>query len=771
MVTIPKISIIIPVYNVEEYISYTLDSVLNQTLKEIEIILIDDGSTDNSKTIIEEYSKKYNNIKIIYQQNSGPSKARNRGIELAKGEFITFADSDDILPPKSLEVRYNTAIETNSDIVIGGTYKFNSKKKWMLEQHFLGDGEKNVRQNGSVLWTVSPWNKIYKSELIKQIRFPENLKYAEDQPFVLEAYLKADKMYSINEVVYYYRMRENNNESLTDKRHSDSANVIRQILEVWKMCCDIIDKYVENEFIANKIKSNYMERLAAADIWIPVKASIISKNKELQRDALKYSIELVENINEKVMNEQKKLIWIMTKGITDRYLFIDKSNRKLVLQLIKTVFNKLDANSIYKFRSEQGYYVSCMKRAIKTNSTLHIYEFLIRRRIKRIKNKLKLSNIKKSIDKRVTKLCTEGVFKISKILPVKKNLIILATNKGTELEGNLKFIDDELIRYKDLDVKVYLDKKNISKKELVKMYYNFARAKFILLDNYYRQIYGYRFKEKTEIIQLWHACGAFKKFGFSAIGQADSNSRSFEENAHRNYTKVLTSSKNINKHYAEAFNIDEEKILNIGIPRTDGILNEEYREFIKLNLENMYPQIKGKKIITYAPTFRGNPRQRKNFKCELDYETILKELGDEYVIILKLHPAVTEKFEILNDEYKDRVLNLTKYKDINDILSITDILITDYSSVIFEYALLDRPIILFAYDLDSYVDERNFYYEYNELVPGPIVKTNKEIIDCIQSNKFDFNKINEFKNKFFDFKDSNGTKRIVEFMRKEIKNS
>ena len=128
----PKISIIIPVYNVEEYLEQTIESILNQTLKDFELILIDDGSTDSSQDILKRYSDEYDKIKVMYQKNSGPSRARNRGIEAATGEYITFADSDDILPYNSLELRYNAAIEHNADLVIGATYKFNSKRKWPL---------------------------------------------------------------------------------------------------------------------------------------------------------------------------------------------------------------------------------------------------------------------------------------------------------------------------------------------------------------------------------------------------------------------------------------------------------------------------------------------------------------------------------------------------------------------------------------------------------------------------------------------------------------
>lgn len=299
------------------------------------------------------------------------------------------------------------------------------------------------------------------------------------------------------------------------------------------------------------------------------------------------------------------------------------------------------------------------------------------------------------------------------------------------------------------------------------MYYNFATAKYIILDDYYSQLYGLKFKKNVEIVQVWHACGAFKKFGFSSIGKADGNTEEFERRAHGHYTKVITSSKNINKYYAEAFNIDESKVLALGVPRTDILLNNDYKEYITHKLENNYPGIKNKKIITYAPTFRGGPKERQNFKLELDPVKILENIGEDYVIILKLHPSVKNGIEdVINipNNLKDRILNLNSETDINDLIMVSDILISDYSSVVFEGAFLNKKMILFAYDKEEYLAERDFYYDYDNFVPGPIAYTNDDIIKIIKENKFDLEKVNKFKKEFFDYTDGKSSERFVEYI-------
>src|SRR4051812_6251676 len=120
-----KVSVITPVYNVEEYLEETIDSLVNQTLSPIEIIMIDDGSTDRSPEIIEEYSRRYPNVIFVQQENSGPGAARNTGLKMARGEYISFVDSDDLLPHDALESMYETALAKKSAIVLGASLSFN----------------------------------------------------------------------------------------------------------------------------------------------------------------------------------------------------------------------------------------------------------------------------------------------------------------------------------------------------------------------------------------------------------------------------------------------------------------------------------------------------------------------------------------------------------------------------------------------------------------------------------------------------------------------
>ncbi len=202
------ISVIIPIYNVEKYLTKCIESVINQTYKNLEIILVNDGSTDNSKEIIDKYSSIDSRIKVINKKNGGLSDARNVGIELAKGEYITFLDSDDWIELNMYEKLYKYIKQENADIVQCSYQKVydeevnNQKNK---EEVNIMSGEKSLYNLGEK--TVVVWNKIYKRELFNDIRFPKG-KYHEDEFTIYKVLYKANKIVDLNLPLVYYRQRE-----------------------------------------------------------------------------------------------------------------------------------------------------------------------------------------------------------------------------------------------------------------------------------------------------------------------------------------------------------------------------------------------------------------------------------------------------------------------------------------------------------------------------------------------------------------------------------
>lgn len=214
----PKISVIIPVYNAEKYLKECLDSVLNQSLKELEIICVNDGSTDNSLNILKQYSEKDNRVTVIDKKNGGVSSARNAGIEIAKGEYIAFVDSDDYLELNAYELAYSDAKSNNIDILNFGWRGFPNESNWdkwrssPKEKMFINDSI-NAWFYCKIGANVNIWNKLYKRSFLIEsgIRFSTKLKYSEDLYFNFLLFPKAKIIKFIPEKFYHYR--RNNNES------------------------------------------------------------------------------------------------------------------------------------------------------------------------------------------------------------------------------------------------------------------------------------------------------------------------------------------------------------------------------------------------------------------------------------------------------------------------------------------------------------------------------------------------------------------------------
>jgi CDP-ribitol ribitolphosphotransferase / teichoic acid ribitol-phosphate polymerase len=291
--------------------------------------------------------------------------------------------------------------------------------------------------------------------------------------------------------------------------------------------------------------------------------------------------------------------------------------------------------------------------------------------------------------------------------------------------------------------------------------YELATSEIILLDNIFLPMAYLRMKKAVKVIQLWHGTGTIKKFG------QDFNSgklKELEQRANKQVTHLIVNSQEMKKLYSGAFGIPRELIYPIGLPKTDELLLRYHKR--KENTNNperdyifqKYHIPQDKKLILYAPTFRDQEALHPKVMEQL--EEILPKLPEEYYLGLRLHPFVANAFH--QKQLGSRVCQLSFEKDLTALLLAADLLITDYSSIIFEYCLTERPMIFYAYDYEAFSDHgRGFYYDYINYVPGPVAFTGNEVIEILQENKFDQNKIAEFKKKSFDRLDGKATERLI----------
>ena len=264
-----KVSVIVPVYNTENYLEKCLDSLVKQTLKDIEIIVINDCSTDNSKKILEKYKNKYNNIKLINNtKNKGIGYNRNLGIEKAKGKYVSFIDSDDYVEHNMLEEMYNKAEKENLDIVMCNFYKMLEKDDGttieISSKHQIPFFENTALIDRPRLLLdveLAPWNKIFKKDLINDIRFPQDIKY-EDTVFVVKAMAKAKTIGMIDKKFNYYLVRNTSETGVMDKKVFDILTITKMIVEELKSkdYYDVIEKYVEAMTIRNLFRYTLQQR-------------------------------------------------------------------------------------------------------------------------------------------------------------------------------------------------------------------------------------------------------------------------------------------------------------------------------------------------------------------------------------------------------------------------------------------------------------------------------------------------------------------------------
>ena len=257
------ISIIIPCYNAEKTIKRCLESVISQTYKNIEIVIINDGSIDKTDSIIKKYIND-NRIKYYNRSNHGIGKTRNFGIKEATGEYITFLDSDDYLPNDAIDNLYKLAQKNKLDLVVSDYYVDNKNIKSEKIKSFPIT---NVKNNPNLIFDINlaPWNKLYKKELIENIKFEENLKY-EDAPFVIESIIKAKRIGKLDKETYYYVVNSNSETTIRDERIFDIFKILdiigrlvenkKQLTEVYKtLCIRIICNYNIQQRYQKKIKT------------------------------------------------------------------------------------------------------------------------------------------------------------------------------------------------------------------------------------------------------------------------------------------------------------------------------------------------------------------------------------------------------------------------------------------------------------------------------------------------------------------------------------
>jgi teichoic acid glycerol-phosphate primase len=291
-----------------------------------------------------------------------------------------------------------------------------------------------------------------------------------------------------------------------------------------------------------------------------------------------------------------------------------------------------------------------------------------------------------------------------------------------------------------------------------KSIYHLATSKYIFVDNYVGILSTVQFRKNVKCVQLWHAAGAIKRFGWSdptTIDRSEQAKTRFQQ-VYDSFRFIPVGSKQMAQIFTESFHVDQNRFLYTGVPQTDFYFDSIAKTKSLIRVVETYPSIKGKKVVLYAPTFRKAELEKMNLQFDIDQ--YLERLDGNYVLLIRLHPSVKDVTHIKSHP---RVLVVNDYPHVNELMVASDILVTDYSSIPFEFSLLRKKMIFFTYDLDSYDKEQGLWDETSRYFPGPIVKTTSEVIDQILDPTIDFQKIDSFKNHWNTFSTGHATKTLI----------
>ncbi len=350
----------------------------------------------------------------------------------------------------------------------------------------------------------------------------------------------------------------------------------------------------------------------------------------------------------------------------------------------------------------------------------------------------------------------------------KKPVVMFMSEQSTSISTNLKAVKDRMLaRGMDQDyiiVESYRSSVTNPRQGLkswMDMLKKMAMSDFIFLDDHAPVLDWLILDKDTTLVQLWHAGAGFKSSGYSRWGHIGCPA---PYSCHRQYKYGISGSKNIAHFFSEVWGINDSQVLPTGMPRIDEFLDEAYRKKKTKELYEKYPMCKDKKVILFAPTYRGTNKANAHYPYELiDFPKLYELCGDEYVVLFKMHPWVASAVPI-PEQYKDRFADVGRYPNINDLFYFTELLITDYSSNIFEYSLMRKPMLFFAFDEIQYSFSRGFHRPYEESAPGKVCHTFAEVLEAIAQKDFDYPKVEEYVEKHFDHIDSHASDRVIDWV-------
>lgn len=873
----PKLSVVVIAFNNELYIEEALESLNEQTFKNMEVVVVNDFSSDRTGELIDQYIEGKPMFKAVHlpENSGGCSTPRNTGIAHTTGEYVMFLDGDDWYTIDACEKMVAAIERTGSDFVAGQVIRTNTYEIWYHKQIYSVERTNiNIREFSMLLFDSLSVNKIYKRSFLDKhsLRFPEGIHY-EDIFFTGQAYFLADSVSIIPEPIYYWRVVENAAVKSITNRRFDFDNFKNRIIAhrlfdkflrengdtlyqehknnkflrhdlklytndyllfdedykekfhelTYAYLHEVMDEYsfmklpekerimyyllyigdrdAFDDFIryknglptkANRIMnrgSNYY--FCASDIDGNHKKFLSMENLEIQYQIS--DIELREEVfsfradvkAESIPAEEISYNWVLKNRQTGHTL----SSDTLQDTIVKFNLSKMSPGNYYLFLyvSHQGnlhrrliknsvieYLPNLMVKDSELSKALfvnHKNSFAIKVSPQKPLDKIRWAftrrrKLKTEQPNTLQKAFTAYSKKVFKRLPIRSNWVLFESHMGKQYSDSPKYIYEEM--YKNKTNYKYIwsfedpDRKELPgpaikvKRNSLKHYYYLVRSKY-WVDN--QGIAHLAKKRKEQVyVQTWHGT-PLKRMGYDQKklpGEKELSKLKIQTDAWDYFVSPNAYSTRI---FKKAFRYGGE-IIESGYPRNDLLVTKP--DSVSNKVKDLYKIPAQKRVILFAPTFRDwDPNSFQ--KTLQDINRLSREADENTVVLLRLHYLLSSKISSI--AMPENVINASDYEDIQELYLISDVLITDYSSVMFDYALLKRPIILYCYDLEEYLSRRGMYFDLAELAPGPVCRNIDDVIYYV-NNPESFigykEGLNRFVSEFGNIEDGQASRKVID---------
>lgn len=348
------------------------------------------------------------------------------------------------------------------------------------------------------------------------------------------------------------------------------------------------------------------------------------------------------------------------------------------------------------------------------------------------------------------------------VLPIRPDRVVLASPRTASLEGNLRYVREALVaRNPGLRPVVLVERYSYGLRgkleyfaRMVRGMYYLRTARLFVVDNAYLPVHVAPHRRGTTVVQVWHAASAIKRFGMDTVRKPDEPERTF---LHRYYDFVIVSAEAVREVYAAGLRTPIDQVLALGVPRTDFFFDEPAMAAARSRLLAAHPALAGRQVVLHAPTLRGRG-DAKVSAAELDPVLLRSRLPEAYALVLKPHPNVST--DSLPTGGYDVVVD--PLEDMNALLALTDILVTDYSSAVFEFALLRRPMVLLIGDLDAYARDPGVCVDFATEMVGAQATDTAAVANVILAGRFDLSRYDAFLARHMAACDGHASERFVD---------